>query len=175
VALLIWTPTAPQEALHPTPAVCGQPREAAAEVLAGQEAFDRGFYAGPFGWVSAGGAEFAVAIRSALVHPQQSTAEAAWRQQAQHGSWAAQAAASAAAAGAAAPAPLNGRGPADSLAAGPANGQAESAAAAQQQQQRRRISLYAGVGIVDGSRPESEWAELQLKVTLLTHVSNVVC
>lgn len=31
------------------------------------EPFDRGFYAGPFGWVSGRGAEFAVAIRSALL------------------------------------------------------------------------------------------------------------
>ena len=31
------------------------------------EPFDRGFYAGPFGWISGAGAEFVVAIRSALV------------------------------------------------------------------------------------------------------------
>lgn len=122
-----------QEALHPTPAVCGRPREAAADVLAEQEAFDRGFYAGPFGWVSAGGAEFAVAIRSALVHPPPPPAEAPWQQ-------------GAAAAGAE---PASGR-----------NGAAQPAA----DEALRRISLFAGVGIVDGSRPDSEWAELQLKV-----------
>ena len=33
------------------------------------EPFDRGFYAGPFGWISGGASEFAVAIRSALMHP----------------------------------------------------------------------------------------------------------
>jgi len=33
------------------------------------ELFDRGFFAGPFGWVSGQGAEFVVAIRSALVQP----------------------------------------------------------------------------------------------------------
>lgn len=31
------------------------------------EPFDRGFYAGPFGWVTGQGAEFAVAIRSAMI------------------------------------------------------------------------------------------------------------
>eukprot|EP00967_Tisochrysis_lutea_P076229 scaffold103048_cov22-Tisochrysis_lutea.AAC.2 len=35
--------------------------------LAQHEEFDRGYYAGPFGWVSGAGAEFAVAIRSALI------------------------------------------------------------------------------------------------------------
>lgn len=55
-------------ALHPTPAVCGRPRDAARAELARVEPFDRGFYAGPFGWVSGAAAEFVVAIRSALVH-----------------------------------------------------------------------------------------------------------
>lgn len=57
-----------QAALHPTPAVCGRPRPAALAALTAAEPFDRGFYAGPFGWVSGNAAEFAVAIRSALVH-----------------------------------------------------------------------------------------------------------
>ena len=35
--------------------------------LQDSEPFDRGFYAGPFGWVSGQGAEFVVAIRSAMV------------------------------------------------------------------------------------------------------------
>ena len=52
-------------ALHPTPAVCGRPRRAAADLLAAVEPFDRGLYAGPCGWVSGRGAEFCVAIRSA--------------------------------------------------------------------------------------------------------------
>ena len=56
-------------ALHPTPAVCGYPRQAALETLRAVESFDRGLYAGPLGWISAEGAEFAVAIRSALVRP----------------------------------------------------------------------------------------------------------
>ena len=57
-----------QAALHPTPAVCGRPRDAALALVSDAEPFDRGFYAGPFGWVSGAASEFAVAIRSALVH-----------------------------------------------------------------------------------------------------------
>jgi len=53
--------------LHPTPAVGGQPREAAVNWLDDQEPFDRGWYAGPVGWVSADAAEFAVGIRSGLI------------------------------------------------------------------------------------------------------------
>jgi len=56
-------------ALHPTPAVCGQPQDRALALLDSTEAFDRGWYAGPFGWISGAGAEFVVAIRSALFHP----------------------------------------------------------------------------------------------------------
>ena len=57
-----------QAALHPTPATCGRPRQDAFEALRETEQFDRGFYAGPFGWVSGSSSEFAVAIRSALLH-----------------------------------------------------------------------------------------------------------
>ena len=54
--------------LHPTPAVCGWPPEQARAVIARHERFDRGWYAGPVGWVDAAGqGEFAVALRSALV------------------------------------------------------------------------------------------------------------
>lgn len=56
-------------ALHPTPAVCGYPRPAALRTLRAVESFDRGLYSGPLGWIGAEDAEFAVAIRSALVHP----------------------------------------------------------------------------------------------------------
>jgi menaquinone-specific isochorismate synthase len=55
-------------ALHPTPAVGGYPREAAMEALRRTESFDRGWYAGPIGWIGKGEADFAVAIRSGLVH-----------------------------------------------------------------------------------------------------------
>lgn len=55
-------------ALHPTPAVGGYPKKEAVERIAQLEPFDRGWYAAPVGWVSKDEAEFAVAIRSALVH-----------------------------------------------------------------------------------------------------------
>lgn len=55
-------------ALHPRPAVCGWPTERAIEVIREHETFDRGWYAGPVGWMDgAGDGEFVVALRSALV------------------------------------------------------------------------------------------------------------
>ena len=55
-------------ALHPTPAVCGTPREAAREVLEKLEPIDRGGYAGPVGWMDANGdGEWAIALRCAEV------------------------------------------------------------------------------------------------------------
>ena len=55
-------------ALHPTPAVAGTPREAALACIAALEGVDRGRYAGPVGWVDAGGdGEWAVGIRSAEI------------------------------------------------------------------------------------------------------------
>ena len=54
-------------ALSPTPAVCGLPSETAIRVIRELEHFDRGWYAGPIGWIGKESAEFAVAIRSALV------------------------------------------------------------------------------------------------------------
>ena len=64
----ISSPGDAQAALHPTPATLGRPRQAAQAALQRLEAFDRGLYAGPFGWLSGDAAEFAVAIRSALLH-----------------------------------------------------------------------------------------------------------
>ena len=56
------------ERLHPTPAVCGWPADRARAVIAAHEAFDRGWYSGPLGWLDgAGDGEFAVALRSAVV------------------------------------------------------------------------------------------------------------
>ena len=53
--------------LHPTPAVCGEPR-AAARALIEREEPDRGWYTGTVGWMDdAGDGELAVALRSALV------------------------------------------------------------------------------------------------------------
>lgn len=55
-------------ALHPTPAVCGSPRDEARQILAEREPFERGWYAGALGWVDARGeGELSVALRSALV------------------------------------------------------------------------------------------------------------
>jgi isochorismate synthase len=57
------------EALNPTPAVGGRPRDASLQFIRDYEKLDRGWYAGPVGWVDAGGdGEFAVALRSALLH-----------------------------------------------------------------------------------------------------------
>ncbi len=84
-------------ALHPTPAVCGQPREGALELLRTQEGFDRGLYSGLVGLVGCRDAEFTVAIRSALV-------------------------------------------------------------------QAGQVQLFAGAGIVAGSRPEDEWGETESKL-----------
>lgn len=90
------------ERLHPTPAVGGHPREPALRWIAANEPFDRGWYAGPVGWVGGGhDGEFAVAIRSAHVSG-------------------------------------------------------------------RTASLYAGCGIVAGSRPEDELAESTLKLRAMS-------
>ncbi|MEM1093391.1 MAG: isochorismate synthase [Bacteroidota bacterium] len=55
------------QALHPTPAVGGTPREGALDAIRRLEPFDRGLYAAPVGWISDDDAEFAVAIRTGLV------------------------------------------------------------------------------------------------------------
>ena len=53
--------------LHPTPAVCGLPRDAAMALLADEEEFDRGWYSGPVGWFDAeGNGIFAPALRSGV-------------------------------------------------------------------------------------------------------------
>ncbi|WP_438445413.1 isochorismate synthase DhbC [Gorillibacterium sp. sgz5001074] len=53
-------------ALHPTPAVCGRPTEAAREAIREIEPFDRGFYTGMVGWCdSEGNGEWVVTIRCA--------------------------------------------------------------------------------------------------------------
>ncbi len=79
-------------ALHPTPAVGGYPGELALEVLDRIESFNRGWYAGPVGWLAKDSSEFAVAIRSGLLSSKQlnlysgagivpgSVAEKEWRE-----------------------------------------------------------------------------------------------
>ncbi|HET7271589.1 MAG TPA: isochorismate synthase [Rubrobacter sp.] len=85
------------DALHPTPAVGGHPRGEAMEEIHALEPFDRGWYAGPIGWIGAEASEFAVGIRSGLV-----------------------------------------RG--------------------------RKLALFSGAGIVAGSVPDEEWAEIEQKI-----------
>jgi len=62
------------ELLHPTPAVGGEPRDAALALIAEHEGFDRGWYAGPVGWLGADGdGELMVALRCGLVEGQRAT------------------------------------------------------------------------------------------------------
>jgi len=79
-------------AMHPTPAVGGYPVDRAVKKIDELEPFDRGWYAGPVGWIGHDAAEFAVAIRSGLVTGDRlhlfggagivngSTAESEWRE-----------------------------------------------------------------------------------------------
>src|SRR5918912_560672 len=54
--------------LHPTPAVGGEPRDAALRLIPALEGLDRGWYAGPVGWTDlAEDGEFCVALRCALL------------------------------------------------------------------------------------------------------------
>ena len=56
------------ERLHPTPAVGGEPRDVALALLDEHEGFDRGWYAGPVGWLGADGdGELCVALRCGIV------------------------------------------------------------------------------------------------------------
>ena len=57
-------------ALHPTPAVAGHPADLASDLRSRHEGMERGWFAGPLGWLDAAGdGEFRVALRSALVEP----------------------------------------------------------------------------------------------------------
>ena len=54
--------------LHPTPAVGGEPRDLALALLDEHEGFDRGWYAGPIGWLGADGdGELCVGLRCGIV------------------------------------------------------------------------------------------------------------
>ena len=55
------------ENLHPTPAVCGFPKENALELIRKYETYDRGYYAGPFGYIGSDCSDIVVAIRSSLL------------------------------------------------------------------------------------------------------------
>lgn len=54
--------------LFPTPAVAGFPIKDSLAIIKETEAFDRGWYTGVVGWISADMSEFAVAIRSSLTN-----------------------------------------------------------------------------------------------------------
>lgn len=55
--------------LHPTPAVCGLPRDHALAFLEEEERFARGWYSGPVGWFDPeGNGVFAPALRTAVLH-----------------------------------------------------------------------------------------------------------
>ena len=135
-----------QAALHPTPAVCGRPRATAKDILASQEPFDRGFYSGPFGWLSGSAAEFVVAIRSALIHPAEAISSST-----QHSTQLI------------CNANENGNGSATHITASPVGEATPHMAGLQSRDRRSRadvqgtISLFAGVGIVKGSTAEAEW------------------
>jgi salicylate biosynthesis isochorismate synthase/menaquinone-specific isochorismate synthase len=54
--------------LHPTPAIGGEPREPALDLISEVEGIDRGWYTGPVGWMDAAeDGEFCVGLRSALL------------------------------------------------------------------------------------------------------------
>ena len=56
------------DVLHPSPAVCGTPKEEALKNIDLLEKFDRGNYASPIGWIdSCGHSDFRVAIRGARI------------------------------------------------------------------------------------------------------------
>ncbi|KAG7671813.1 putative Protein PHYLLO, chloroplastic [Nannochloris sp. 'desiccata'] len=125
-------------ALHPTPAVCGQPRGDALKMLSEVETFDRGFYSGPFGWISRDAAEFVVAIRSALVRPRASSSSCF-----------------SSSSSSATKNPSSVTNSIDDIGSYP--GTAPLSA--------YDVALFAGVGIVCGSDTASEWAELNLKIS----------
>jgi menaquinone-specific isochorismate synthase len=86
------------EALHPTPAVAGTPKDQALNTIRRTENFSRGWYAGPLGYVGLDWVEFVVGIRSGVV-------------------------------------------------------------------KGKELSVYAGAGIVKGSRPKDEWNEIENKIS----------
>lgn len=54
-------------ALHPTPALCGTPKEKALSLIRTLEPFDRGLYGGAIGWQTADVSEWVVGIRSCRI------------------------------------------------------------------------------------------------------------
>lgn len=61
-------------AIHPTPAICGSPRQKALDLIDRLEDFDRGFFGGLVGWMDAeGNGEWALILRCAEVSEKQAT------------------------------------------------------------------------------------------------------
>ncbi|GIL93104.1 hypothetical protein Vretifemale_20563 [Volvox reticuliferus] len=153
-------------ALHPTPAVCGRPREAALGYLDELESFDRGWYAGPFGWISGAGAEFVVAIRSGLVcseapcSPESETNTLTGADDSRGSS------------GTMADRSSRGVGSETTSVQVPQRLQSRTFQQAHQQapfpQQASLVHMFAGVGVVRGSDPVAEWQELDLKIRPLS-------
>ena len=141
-----------QAALHPTPAICGRPQEGALAALSAAEPFDRGFYSGPFGWISGAAAEFAVAIRSALVHGDSSTIQGSTSPV----SPVAPVPSTGAAGVRAATDDMRQHGEAQDGKSSPAAGSVTQDAPALLPEQRT-VSMYAGVGLVCGSEADKEW------------------
>lgn len=141
------------------------------------EDFDRGFYAGPFGWISGCGSEFVVAIRSALILPPTSasstttntTTSSASSQTAHHSSSAAtHHHTSTSAASSVDDASKQHHSDSGSVGQGGQAGKQSQLTTRSAQQptsgESRRVMLYAGVGVVTGSNIRSEWQELDLKI-----------
>ena len=63
-------------ALHPTPALCGAPRQDVRRWLREHEAFDRGLYGGVLGWLERSRAQMHVAIRGVMLEGRQVSAYA---------------------------------------------------------------------------------------------------
>ena len=145
-----------QAALHPTPAVCGRPWEGALKSLSAAEPFDRGFYSGPFGWISGAAAEFAVAIRSALVHAATDITLSANAPPAANSAAHIEHSRHTTTPGVAGVVRNKESYSALEAAVSADNG-AEAGAALQQADSRRTLSMYAGVGLVCGSDADKEW------------------
>ena len=55
------------QSLHPTPALCGTPKDKAFSVIRELEPFERGLYGGAIGWSTPEASEWIVGIRSCLI------------------------------------------------------------------------------------------------------------
>ena len=55
------------QALHPTPALCGTPKQAALQWIQESEPFQRGYYGGYLGWSNGAASDYMVAIRCCLL------------------------------------------------------------------------------------------------------------